>query len=419
MASVSVDSGRVYINAGTSICSLEPGAAAGAGAWHIFQPLDSHTVNNETNGEAKNGDAKHESKSDKTAGKNGDVKPDGIVCIGVSGDYLAVCSERKELTVFHKQKPVSSCTLTRKASKLCFTADHVIIADKNGDVYKFNFKQSQSETNKAELVLGHLSMLLDVALTPDNKHILTADRDEKIRVSQFPNGYNITNFCLGHADFVTSISLLNPELLLSGSGDGTLRVWKFLEGVQIASREVHQDVDVRISRKHAENNDEEMDIDRKRNEPSDLPAVVKVAVVPNTDLVLAQVESCNHLLLYSFTDTEINLQQQIQLQKDCVLLDFGVTASSLFCLAQSAADQTTPTVITLQQFNLNQGVFETGACIDLPSEIRFDSETGGGDLKNLHKRWFDNMKDYMERKQMRMEKARTNAENSAKKQKIS
>ena len=41
--------------------------------------------------------------------------------------------------------------------------------------------------------------------------------------------------------------------------------------------------------------------------------------------------------------------------QDCVLLDFGVTASSLFCLAQSAADQTTPTVITLQQFNLNQG----------------------------------------------------------------
>jgi len=417
MASVSVDCGRVYINAGSSICSLEPGA--GATAWDIFQPLDSDNVLNGTNGDAKNGDAKHDdSKSDKTAGKNGDAKPDGIVCIGVSGDYMAVCSERKELTVFHKQKPVSRCTLTRKASKLCFAADHVIIADKNGDVYKFNFKQSQSETNKAELVLGHLSMLLDVALTPDNKHILTADRDEKIRVSQFPNGYNITNFCLGHADFVTSISLLNSELLLSGSGDGTLRVWKFLEGVQIASREVHQDVDVRISRKHAENNDEEMDIDRKRNEPSDLPAVVKVAVVPHTDLVLAQVEGCNHLLLYSVTDTEINLQQQIQLQKDCLLLDFGVTASSLFCLAQSA-DQTRPTVMALHQFNLNQGVFETGACIDLPSEISFDSDMGSGDLKNLHKRWFDNMKDYMERKQMRMEKARTNAENSAKKQKIS
>ena len=45
------------------------------------------------------------SNTDKTAGKNGDAKPDGIVCIGVSGDYLAVCSERKELTVFHKQKP--------------------------------------------------------------------------------------------------------------------------------------------------------------------------------------------------------------------------------------------------------------------------------------------------------------------------
>ena len=40
--------------------------------------------------------------------------------------------------------------------------------------------------------------------------------------------------------------------------------------------------------------------------------------------------------------------------QDCLLLDFGVTASSLFCLAQSA-DQSRPTVMALHQFNLNQG----------------------------------------------------------------
>ncbi len=72
-------------------------------------------------------------------------------------------------------------------------------ADKSGDVYEFSVR----DDGPGRLLLGHLSMLLGVALSRDEKYIITCDRDEKIRVSHYPNAYSIHNYCLGHKDFVT------------------------------------------------------------------------------------------------------------------------------------------------------------------------------------------------------------------------
>ena len=93
-----------------------------------------------------------------------------------------------------------------------------------------------SSLNSFTCVLGHLSMLLDITMSPCGKFVITCDRDEKIRVSKFPNAYNIHCYCLGHTDFVTSLQVvphITENLLLSASGDGTLRVWKYLEGVEV------------------------------------------------------------------------------------------------------------------------------------------------------------------------------------------
>ena len=38
-------------------------------------------------------------------------------------------------------------------------------------------------------------------LSFSNSHVITCDRDEeKIRVSRYPNAYNIETFCLGHTE---------------------------------------------------------------------------------------------------------------------------------------------------------------------------------------------------------------------------
>lgn len=52
------------------------------------------------------------------------------------------------------------------------------------------------------LVLGHASLLTSFLLSNDEKYIITADRDEHIRVSWYPQGYVIERYCLGHTKCV-------------------------------------------------------------------------------------------------------------------------------------------------------------------------------------------------------------------------
>ena len=61
---------------------------------------------------------------------------------------------------------------------------------------------SHENPSGGTLVLGHTSLLTAFLLTPDEKHIITADRDEHIRASRFPQGYTIESFCLGHKRYV-------------------------------------------------------------------------------------------------------------------------------------------------------------------------------------------------------------------------
>ncbi|XP_041366120.1 tRNA (guanine-N(7)-)-methyltransferase non-catalytic subunit wdr4-like [Gigantopelta aegis] len=145
-----------------------------------------------------------------------------------SGLYFAVCDNQKQLHLFATE-PEWTLTDTRSLSRRCtsivFTKDDttVIVGDKCGDVY--SIKVSDWE-KPAQLCLGHLSILLDVVLVHNDQYIVTCDRDEKIRISHFPNAYNIHSFCLGHTEFVSSLVYAkDDDLLISGSGDCSVRVW--------------------------------------------------------------------------------------------------------------------------------------------------------------------------------------------------
>ncbi|XP_007111259.1 tRNA (guanine-N(7)-)-methyltransferase non-catalytic subunit WDR4 isoform X8 [Physeter macrocephalus] len=154
-----------------------------------------------------------------------------------SGSYFALTDDSKRLILF-RTKPwqcLSVRTVVRRCTALTFTAseEKVLVADKSGDVYSFSVLEPHGS---GKLELGHLSMLLDVAVSPDDRYVLTADRDEKIRVSWAAAPHNIESFCLGHTEFVSRIFVVpdHPELLLSSSGDRTLRLWQYRSG-----RELH------------------------------------------------------------------------------------------------------------------------------------------------------------------------------------
>jgi len=90
-----------------------------------------------------------------------------------------------------------------------------------------------------KLLLGHVSLLTDVAVTEVpvgltiRQYILTADRDEHIRVSRgITQAHVIENYCLGHREFVSKLCLVpwNLDLLVAGSGEPALKVYHWQTG---------------------------------------------------------------------------------------------------------------------------------------------------------------------------------------------
>ncbi|KRZ53097.1 tRNA (guanine-N(7)-)-methyltransferase non-catalytic subunit wuho [Trichinella nativa] len=118
-------------------------------------------------------------------------------------------------------------TTPKQATSLVFINDgqSVIIADRAGNVYQF-----EPPSSKPSVLLGHISMILDLILSPDLRYIVSCDRDNRIRVSNFPNTYNIETFCVGHKDFVRSLGWMKVDdhlsFLMSASGDGTIGIWQ-------------------------------------------------------------------------------------------------------------------------------------------------------------------------------------------------
>ncbi|KAI8965962.1 hypothetical protein F5Y11DRAFT_310954 [Daldinia sp. FL1419] len=93
----------------------------------------------------------------------------------------------------------------------------------------------EAQGAKYEPILGHVSMLTALVLaTADGKpYIITADRDEHIRVSRgIPQAHIIENYCLGHEAFLNALCIPAsfPQLLVAGGGDDTIAVWEWKTG---------------------------------------------------------------------------------------------------------------------------------------------------------------------------------------------
>ncbi|KAI0594450.1 hypothetical protein F4775DRAFT_431009 [Biscogniauxia sp. FL1348] len=99
---------------------------------------------------------------------------------------------------------------------------------------------SAAPEQQHDLLLGHVSMLTAVAAaTLDGRpYILTADRDEHIRVSRgIPQAHVVETYCLGHEAFLSALCVVPPRApgggaghLVSGGGDPALFLWDWRAG---------------------------------------------------------------------------------------------------------------------------------------------------------------------------------------------
>ncbi|KAF8318670.1 WD40 repeat-like protein [Clavulina sp. PMI_390] len=179
------------------------------------------------------------------------------VAVDLSEKYMVSAGiEDKQLKVWRVEdmRMLSSREIPKKATGVLLTADQttIIVSDKFGDVFSYPLEFDPSSIKPkqkldpvvrresviahgnqlGELLLGHASRVTSMLLTPQDESIITADRDEHIRVSHYPDGFDIESYCLGHSKFVSALALIpsGPLTLVSGGGDPDLYFWDWKTG---------------------------------------------------------------------------------------------------------------------------------------------------------------------------------------------
>ncbi|VDK62301.1 unnamed protein product [Cylicostephanus goldi] len=135
--------------------------------------------------------------------------------------------------------------IPKAPTSVCFSRDnaHVIIGDRAGHVCRYtvdaNEKSGYIDMNgeecdcEGEPLTSTISMVLDVAITNDGRFLLSADRDEKIRVSRYPQAFVVQSFCLGHDAYVSSLAQSGTRVFSCG-GDGVVHEWDIQNGQSVA-----------------------------------------------------------------------------------------------------------------------------------------------------------------------------------------
>ncbi|KYN31024.1 tRNA (guanine-N(7)-)-methyltransferase subunit WDR4 [Trachymyrmex septentrionalis] len=315
------------------------------------------------------------------------------------GKYFAVCTNGRQLCLYETKdfKLLSNRTLSRAASRMRFSPNNdIVIADRAGDAYLFS---TSCPTEAGTLILGHLSMLLDVLVTQDMKYVLTADREEKIRVSMFPNCYNIVSYCLGHKKFVTNISELPHEksVLISCGGDGVFKLWDYKYGSELLSVNFYD----KISKCDIERFNQDLDHDEY------------VDILPVKYLRVYYFSKIESLIIISFYSSKILLVYKIsgdnntQLKAN-YLESITVETEPIECLLYKQ-DLWVLTDVGLRVFKFDNDRFVTYDALNSTIkrlnaswQILNNTIVEQNSISVLYKKTYDNVKEYQKKKKMRL-----------------
>ncbi|CCG84216.1 protein of unknown function [Taphrina deformans PYCC 5710] len=249
-----------------------------------------------------------------------------VVEIVVRGKYLVWISEDKVLRVYNLETStlLSERELVKRGCALFVEEEIIIVGDKFGDVYHYDLLLSDSNHGQdgktqeqvAEKlpIVGHVSMLTSVLLTTSDstgkRHVVSADRDEHIRVSNYPDGYNIQSYCLGHTQFVSSLLIPSgTTTLVSAGGDEYLGFWDYPTGKQTRTLTMNEAVSA------------------SREQGVGL-AVLKLLEVPSIKGVAVLVEEVKKLFIYPLSEDSSEAIIIIDLLAPA--LDMALHESSLF-----------------------------------------------------------------------------------------
>ncbi|KAH3660403.1 hypothetical protein OGAPHI_006989 [Ogataea philodendri] len=141
--------------------------------------------------------------------------------------------------------PKRTCSITTSLDDT-----KILVGDKFGDVYSVDTLDPEIVSEKDLVpVLGHVSMLtsvLNIGNGSGKEFVITTDRDEHIRISQFPKSYVIENWLFEHEEFISSIvapQWCDNKVLISAGGDKFICSWNWQEGSLVDKFDYSADIE--------------------------------------------------------------------------------------------------------------------------------------------------------------------------------
>ncbi|XP_049852277.1 tRNA (guanine-N(7)-)-methyltransferase non-catalytic subunit wdr4-like isoform X1 [Schistocerca gregaria] len=274
-----------------------------------------------------------------------------------SGRLLAVAFQSKKFSIFDLNCPCSTdegagfaCCYESKLSKKLVkiqweNESSILCADKFGTFFLYCFQIDATGTpvhlslrwDKPRVPLGHYSTVTEFLIASPasnsdaDRHsvLVSADKDEKIRVSRWPHAYDILCFCLGHTQFVSSLCIVRNErdgldILLSAGGDSRLIAWDYTCGRQLAAADLSDIVD------HFEGLSCEL---RRRYSQTGVVAT-NILYLKEKNLVVIGIELLDYLLFYGVVKNgEISLKHLKSCRINLIPTKIAVDAQSKLWIA--------------------------------------------------------------------------------------
>jgi WD40 repeat protein len=153
----------------------------------------------------------------------------GRIFLGYADKYLG-CYDIVTGKVLHettmKKRPTAFACMEYEERPV------IVMSDKAGEVWVTNYELSDPIR-----VAGHTASVITDTIGV-NDMIVTSDRDEKIRVSCFPDMVSLYSYCLGHTSVITSLAFLSHEqstYVVSSSWDKQVVLWEPKTGTRVAT----------------------------------------------------------------------------------------------------------------------------------------------------------------------------------------
>lgn len=194
----------------------------------------------------------------------------------------------------------------------------VLVADRFGDVSRVVFHLGEEKKSaEVNVIVGHVSIITDMAIAGDS--LITADRDEKLRVTCRTSPHTIKSFLLGHTEYVVATEVINDKVI-SVAADGTVRLWN-LDADSSDSKATQLDIFVIDAEKYGRKVKAEKVISKTETDAQveeEVEEVEKLIVEPYSmsvckDNVAITFDRSSLVLVLEVNDDKIKLIQDIAL----------------------------------------------------------------------------------------------------------